>query len=171
MNGGKYLGDTNSDFTNLRSTIDSRFTRLEKTVEKIHNEFKLKMFDGFAEGAEPGGNASPVQNQRRNFNRGNPNESLSLVLDKEVVIIKAVENKQLDTQWNDLLHDSNTTPVKITQNAVDDGFDFDENYPKIQLKKFDSNDNILNQNDIKIRINTNPIVDNHINTKTGIRKN
>jgi hypothetical protein len=35
--------------TNLKSTIDYRFNKLEKTVAKIHHEFKLKLFDGIVE--------------------------------------------------------------------------------------------------------------------------
>ena len=34
-----------NDLTNLKSTLDLRFTKLEKTVEKIHNDFKVKLFE------------------------------------------------------------------------------------------------------------------------------
>ena len=32
--------------TNLKTTIDLRFNKLEKTVENLHNDFKLKLFEG-----------------------------------------------------------------------------------------------------------------------------
>jgi len=44
----KNNNETN-DVTNLKTTIDHRFTKLEKTVEKIHNEFKVKLFEGISD--------------------------------------------------------------------------------------------------------------------------
>src|SRR5690349_6462520 len=38
-----------TDITNLKTTIDARFSKLEKTVEKVHNEFRLKLFEGIAD--------------------------------------------------------------------------------------------------------------------------
>lgn len=58
-----------TDITNLKSTIDVRFGKLEKTVEKIHNEFRLKLFDGIDD------NGSKISNK--------PDESLELDFGKE----------------------------------------------------------------------------------------
>ena len=60
-----------NDLTNLKTTIDSRFSKLEKNVEKIHNEFKLKLFEGIIDNI----NGDEVNN--------NPNESLDLNYAKE----------------------------------------------------------------------------------------
>ncbi len=38
--------------TALKNTISSRFDKLEKTVAKIHNEFKLKLFDGIVDNVD-----------------------------------------------------------------------------------------------------------------------
>jgi hypothetical protein len=60
-----------NDLTNLKTTIDSRFSKLEKNVEKIHNEFKLKLFEGI------------IDNINGEEGNNNPNESLDLNYAKE----------------------------------------------------------------------------------------
>lgn len=59
--------------TNLKTTIDVRFNKLEKTVEKIHNEFKLKLLEGIVDNIDDKNNANQ-----------NPDKSLSLDFEKEV---------------------------------------------------------------------------------------
>ncbi len=59
------------ELTNLKGTIELRFNKLEKTVEKMHNEFKLKLFDGIVDNLEEGEGGKNV------------NGSLSLDYEKE----------------------------------------------------------------------------------------
>jgi len=147
----KNPSDTGSDLTNLKTTIDVRFMKLEKTVEKIHNDFKVKMFDGFAEAGEhnskvAGNGKGNVANEPIQMN----DNSLSLNLDKDAGKEKAME-------WNDLLHDSNPTPLKLAgEGNMDDAGIFDEtpgNDIGRMMKKFENNENVLNTNDVKINFN------------------
>jgi len=77
--------------TNLKTTIDTRFNKLEKTVEKIHNEFKVKLFEGITE---------KQNNGKENNSR---NKSLTLNFDKENPG-KATPKpkKEGDVHWNDV---------------------------------------------------------------------
>jgi hypothetical protein len=137
-----------SDMTSLRTTIDMRFSKLEKTIEKIQAEVKMKMFE---EGLEPDNNIINGLNMAGDIN--NPNErSLTSLIDRE---ISPVDRQPVDTQWNDLLHDSMPTPIKI--GTQPDELVCDEtsprNNPGKMMKKFSNNDNnILNANDINIRV-------------------
>jgi len=63
--------DKANEVANLKLTIDSRFTKLEKNVDKLHTEFKLKLFEGIAD---------HVDSRKGNNNQ---NESLDLDFAKE----------------------------------------------------------------------------------------
>jgi len=136
-----------SDLTGLRTTIDMRFSKLEKTIEKIQAEVKMKMLE---EGFEP---EHQVMNGLHIAGEINANErSLTSLIDREIT---PVDKQPVDTQWNDLLHDSMPTPIKI--GTQPDELVCDEtsprNNPGKMMKKFSSNDNnILNANDINVRI-------------------
>jgi len=78
-NDGKPANDTH-DLTNLKTTIDTRFNKLEKTVEKIHNEFKLKLLEGIVDNLDekqPGernqDNSLSLNFEKENQGRGNAN--------------------------------------------------------------------------------------------------
>jgi len=67
-NDGKPANDTH-DLTNLKTTIDTRFNKLEKTVEKIHNEFKLKLLEGIVDNLDekqPENQGRGTANNKRN---------------------------------------------------------------------------------------------------------
>lgn len=66
-----------------------RFNKLEKTVERIHNEFKLKLFDGIVDNLDDG--------QEPNKEHG---ASLTLNFEKEKT---EPVKKPGDPQWNDVL--------------------------------------------------------------------
>lgn len=74
--------------------LDARFTKLERTVEKIHNEFKTKLFEGIAENVE-GDQENEVQNR-----------SLSLNFAHEQGEQRAVTPKTYgkDPQWHDVIY-------------------------------------------------------------------
>ena len=73
--------------------LDARFTKLEKTVEKIHNEFKTKLFEGIAENVEAD-KENEVQDR-----------SLSLNFAIEQAMQRAATPKTSgkDPQWNDVI--------------------------------------------------------------------
>lgn len=59
-----------NDLTNLKTTIDHRFSKIEDAVQKMHTDLKLKLFEGV------------IDNNDRNQNNKR-DESLSLNFDKE----------------------------------------------------------------------------------------
>ena len=80
-----------NDLTNLKTTIDHRFGKIEETVQKMHTELKLKLFEGV------------VDNLDRNTNN-NPNESLSLNFDKENQQKGPYDKKEEEqTPWKDVI--------------------------------------------------------------------
>ena len=97
--------------------MDTRFAKIEKTVEKIHNEFKLKQFNDTVENKSPNNlfshiignniNSNGYLNTNNNFNEQveideklEKNQvSLSLVLAKEM----PVDVKPGETEWNDVI--------------------------------------------------------------------
>ena len=80
-----------NDLTNLKTTIDYRFNKLEKTVEKIHNELRVKLFEGV------------VDNLGEKKANNNPNESLSLNFEKEPTgKMNGQIKKTDDPNWKDV---------------------------------------------------------------------
>lgn len=80
-----------ADLTNLKSTLDVRFTKLEKTVEKIHNDFKVKLFEGIIENGDEG---------QENRNR---RDSLTLNFEQENVGKQSSQvKKEADPHWNEV---------------------------------------------------------------------
>jgi len=67
--------------------MESRLQKIEKTVEKIHNEFKLKLFDGVIDNLD---------------DKPNKADGASLTLNFEHE--KGTEQKQKPTEpvWNDV---------------------------------------------------------------------
>jgi len=63
--------DRANEVANLKLTIDGRFTKLEKNVDKLHTEFKLKLFEGITDNLDSG------------KENNNQNESLDLDFAKE----------------------------------------------------------------------------------------
>ena len=111
----------NGDLTSLRVTIDARFAKVENTVEKIHNEFKLKLFDydtpknkNFNNHLFSNTNGNNVYSNEKINTKNNFNEqieinkkiedfqrSLSLALEKD--IRGDFEEKPLETEWKDVI--------------------------------------------------------------------
>jgi hypothetical protein len=75
--------------------VDSRFTKLEKTVEKIHEDFKAKIFEGLPKNAS-NIDIGPEQQQK--------NGSMTLDFDKEnkklMLVVKS--SMGINMQWNDV---------------------------------------------------------------------
>ena len=73
--------------------MDCRFNKLEKTVGQIHNEFKMKMFEGIVNNQEA---ENPM-----NMNRLN---SLTLDFGKENQrhVVPEKVNREGNVQWNDV---------------------------------------------------------------------
>ena len=92
----------NGDFTHLKTTIDVRFNKLEKTVEKIHNDFKSKMLDTPEHVVEVEHPRSPtfydpcmdLQRNEHAQNDNDPDKSLSLDFQGDTKIPQQ--------QWNDV---------------------------------------------------------------------
>lgn len=83
-----------ADITNLKSTIDSRFNKLERNVEKIHNDLRNKLFEGV------------VDNLGDRNGQYHPNDSLSLNFEREVI-----------TKNNDYRKNSDEAPWKDVHNS------------------------------------------------------
>lgn len=85
----QYLTINQNDLTNLKSTLDLRFTKLEKTVEKIHNDFKVKLFEGIDDDGQ--------ENKNRK-------ESLTLNFEKEnaAKTSSSKVKKEEDPHWNEV---------------------------------------------------------------------
>jgi len=157
-NGSKNGNETNSDLTSLRTTIDLRFTKLEKTVERIHNDFKSKMFDdnGIEIGQAPNTN---------NALKANEEISLSLELSKDIRVNEI--RPAAHNEWNDLLHDetNNNTPLKMPtvnqfslrseEKSANNKADMMKNYEKV------NNENDVDHEDIKMDIISPEKSDNH----------
>jgi hypothetical protein len=113
---GKNTSENGSDLTILRTTIESRFNKLEKTVERIHNDFKTKIFEGLLENNVEVGQALTPHvtqlNNNQNLNKSEANGEVTLSFDFEKEP-KTNEVKPSPSPWNDLLHDSAITPAKI----------------------------------------------------------
>jgi len=131
----KNNNETN-DVTNLKTTIDHRFTKLEKTVEKIHNEFKVKLFEGISD---------KPKNGKENNSR---QHSLTLNFDKENPAKGTPKpKKDGDVHWNDLLHDSHMTPQRLT---MDKFTNFDENVGSRNTHNKIPSKNIVDHNEIEM---------------------
>ena len=83
------------DLTGLKSTVDHRFTKLEKTMEKIHEDLKAKIFEGLAKNA---GNVNEQQQQHQNG-------SLTLDFDQEYKKLMLAKNSMqimINMPWKDV---------------------------------------------------------------------
>jgi len=103
---GKHANET-ADLTNLKTTIDSRFNKLERNVEKIHNDLRNKLFEGVVD------NLGDRNDQYR------PNDSLSLNFEREAINKNNDYRKNSDdAAWKDLLNDTNTTANRIVYEHI-----------------------------------------------------
>jgi len=137
------------ELTNLKSTIDSRFNKLEKVIERMHSDFKFTNRDGIVDNLGD-----------RNENMKDPNKSLSLDFKEE----KAKHNINVDEfVWKDLLNETSMSLRRMSihqENLQSNDEIFDENANKgtanlEQMRYFCSNENIIvNHNDIKMSMNT-----------------
>ena len=87
--------------TNLKSTIDSRFNKLERNVEKIHNDLRNKLFEGVVD------NLGDRNDQYR------PDNSLSLNFEREAITNNNNYRKNSDdAPWKDVLYSINFPLLK-----------------------------------------------------------
>lgn len=77
--------------------MDNRFSKLEKTIEKIHEDFKAKIFEGLPKSAV---NVNEQQQMHQQ-----PNTSITLDFDKEYKKLMLAKNNMeiINMHWKEVV--------------------------------------------------------------------